>query len=186
MGLLRGEMLDDCDASVLEAMHLWEERILRSGVQSELFNPEFWRESYEIYAPIQAHEVSRLHAGFYDEFEPAIAERLRWGASLTDADVIELRARHQEFVRRTDELFTRFDFLLMPALPVPRLVAGADHSAARPRILRYTTPASLAGLPAVVLPARPAGMQLLAARGKDAELLTFAHRLGEMLAAEVA
>jgi aspartyl-tRNA(Asn)/glutamyl-tRNA(Gln) amidotransferase subunit A len=186
VGCMRGEMLDDCDASVLEGMRLWEVRILRSGAQNELFNPDFWRESYEIYAPIQAHEASRLHAGFYDEFEPAIAERLRWGASLTDAEVIELRARRQEFVRRTDELFTRFDFLLMPALPVPQLVAGADHSAARPRILRYTTPASLAGLPAVVLPARPAGMQLLAARGKDAELLAFAHRLGERLAAEVA
>ena len=186
VGYLRGEMIEDCDASILDGARMWEERILRGGARHELFDPDFWREAYEIYAPIQAHEASQLHAGFYDEFEPAIAERLRWGASLTDAEVAQLRARHKEFVRRTDALFTRFDFLLMPALPVPRLTAGGDHSAARPRILRYTTPASLAGLPAVVLPARPAGMQLLAARGKDAELLAFAHRLGEMLAAEAA
>ena len=181
VGFLRGELLEDCDASALQAMRLWEERILSAGAQSEQVQPEFWRESYEIYAPIQAREASQLHAGYYDEFEPAIADRLRWGAAMTAVEVAGLRARHEIFVQRTAELFTRFDFMLMPALPVPRLIAGADQTAARPRILRYTTPASLAGLPAVVLPARPAGMQLLAARGKDAELLAFAHRLGEML-----
>jgi Asp-tRNA(Asn)/Glu-tRNA(Gln) amidotransferase A subunit family amidase len=102
------------------------------------------------------------------------------------AEVAGCRARHAIFVRQTAELFTRFDFLLMPVVPVPRLIAGANQSATRPRILRYTTPASLAGLPAVVLPARPAGMQLLAPRGRDAELLAFADRLGGLLAAEVA
>ena len=181
VGFLRGEMLDDCDASVVAAMGLWEERIRQAGAQCEDFQPDFWRDAYEIYAPIQAHEASRLHVGFYDEFEPVIAERLRWGAAMTAEEIAGLRAEHQEFARRAAELFVKFDFLLMPAVPVPRLVAGADHTAARPRILRHTTPASLAGVPAVVLPARPAGMQLLAARGKDAELLAFASSLGQML-----
>jgi Asp-tRNA(Asn)/Glu-tRNA(Gln) amidotransferase A subunit family amidase len=181
VGFLRGEMLDDCDASVLAAMGLWEERIRQAGAQGEDFRPDFWQDAYGIYAPIQAHEASRLHAGFYDQFEPVIAERLRWGAAMTDEEIAGLRAKHQEFARWAAELFTRFDFLLMPAVPVPRLMAGADHTAARPRILRHTTPASLAGVPAVVLPARPTGMQLLAARGKDAELLAFASSLGQML-----
>ena len=186
VGFLRGQLLEDCDAAVLEAMRLWEERILRASAHGELLDPDLWRQSYDIYAPIQAHEASILHAGFYAEFEPAIAERLRRGACLPEEENAGLRSQHKAFVHRADELFARFDFLLMPAVPVTRLVAGADHSANRPRILRYTTPASVAGCPAVVLPARPAGMQLLAARGRDAELLAFASRLGEMLAAEVA
>ena len=186
VGVLRGELIADCDASVIDARDAWEERIRKAGAAIEDFYPEFWREAYEIYAPIQAHEASQLHIGFYDEFEPAIAERLRWGAAMEPAEVAGCRARHAIFVRQTAELFTRFNFLLMPVVPVPRLIAGADQSATRPRILRYTTPASLAGLPAVVLPARPAGMQLLAPRGRDAELLAFADRLGGLLAAEVA
>jgi Asp-tRNA(Asn)/Glu-tRNA(Gln) amidotransferase A subunit family amidase len=186
VGFLREGLLDECEPSVLDARGLWEERIRRSGAHTELFQADFWRDSYEIYAPIQAHEASILHTGFYDEFEPAIAERLRWGACLTAAEIREWRTKQETFVRQTAELFTRFDFLLMPALSVPHLVAGANHAEARPRILRYTTPGSLAGLPAVVLPAQPVGMQLMAARGRDAELLAFANFLGDALAAEVA
>ena len=62
----------------------------------------------------------------------------------------------------------------MSALP-----AGADHSATRQKILRYTTPASLAGTPAVTLAAPGGGVQLIAARGSDARLLAFAAGLGE-------
>jgi Asp-tRNA(Asn)/Glu-tRNA(Gln) amidotransferase A subunit family amidase len=58
-------------------------------------------------------------------------------------------------------LFGSNDFVLMPATPVAKLDALADHSAARPRILRCTMPASLAGLPVVVLPARAGSMQLM-------------------------
>jgi Asp-tRNA(Asn)/Glu-tRNA(Gln) amidotransferase A subunit family amidase len=45
--------------------------------------------------------------------------------------------------------------------------------------LRYTTPASLAGTPAVVLAKPGGGVQLIAARGSDARLLAFAASLGE-------
>jgi aspartyl-tRNA(Asn)/glutamyl-tRNA(Gln) amidotransferase subunit A len=184
VGVAGGRILEDCDAAILASMNRWQDRLRQAGAQVEDFQPDFWREAYDIYAPIQAHEAAKLHAGFYSEFEPAIAERLRWGASIPAAEIAVFRTRHEAFVRRTAELFSRFDFLLMPATPAPKLPAGADHSSTRPSILRYTTPASLAGLPAVVLPAHPAGMQLLAARSNDAKLLQFANRLGELLAAE--
>jgi aspartyl-tRNA(Asn)/glutamyl-tRNA(Gln) amidotransferase subunit A len=186
VGVLSKDFMEDCDPSVLDAMSGWVERIARLGAHTEDTRPDFWTSAYEIYAPIQAHEASKLHAGYYDEFEPAIADRLRWGAAMREREVTQLRVRHADFERRTDSLFANLDFLLMPAVPVSQLTAGEDQSAARPRILRYTTPASLAGLPAVVLPARPAGMQLLAARGSDVQLLAFAHRLGSMLAADEA
>ncbi|MDT7814939.1 MAG: Amidase [Acidobacteriaceae bacterium] len=67
-------------------------------------------------------------------------------------------------------LFGSNDFVLMPATPVAKLDALADHSAARPRILRCTMPASLAGLPVVVLPARAGSMQLIGRHGEDARL----------------
>jgi Asp-tRNA(Asn)/Glu-tRNA(Gln) amidotransferase A subunit family amidase len=186
VGFLRGGLLEDCDAPVLEGMAMWEERIRRAGARALDLHADFWREAYAIYAPIQAREASGLHAGFYDEFEPAIAERLRWGASMPAEEVDEWHARRKIFVAKMDELLSAFDFLMLPAMPITRLPADADHTASRARILPYTTPASLAGLPAVVLPARPIGMQLLAARGRDAELLAFANKLGQALAAEEA
>jgi Asp-tRNA(Asn)/Glu-tRNA(Gln) amidotransferase A subunit family amidase len=57
------------------------------------------------------------------------------------------------------------------------LAAGADHSATRQNILRYTTPVSLAGMPAVVLAAPGGGVQLVGARGADSLLLAFAASL---------
>jgi Asp-tRNA(Asn)/Glu-tRNA(Gln) amidotransferase A subunit family amidase len=73
----------------------------------------------------------------------------------------------------------------MPAAPVAKLPAGADHSQTRTRLLRYTTPVSLAGMPAVTIPfldhGRPCGgMQLAAAREDDARLLAIAAQLGQL------
>ncbi len=185
VSVLSGHLLEDCDASVLASLAAWKQRIIGSGAQVDDVRPDFMADAFSIYAPLQAVEAARLHAGFFDEFEPAIADRLRWGASLQSEEVAEFQAQHQAFVRQMDALFSQADFLLMPAVPLPRLAAGSDLSEARPRILRYTTPGSLAGLPGVVLPGKP-GVQLLAARGDDGRLLEFAARLGKRLAMEEA
>ena len=89
-----------------------------------------------------------------------------------------------EFRAATDALFESFDYLLFPCAPMSSIAAGADHSATRPRILRYTTPISLAGLPVVVLPTLrsggPAGgIQLIGPMGSDAALLALSASLSE-------
>jgi len=90
-----------------------------------------------------------------------------------------LRERHAEFRARMDALLGEHDFLIAPCAPVGRLLAGADQSGARRTILRYTTPISLAGAPVVALPGENgAGVQLVAARGADTQLLAFSALLG--------
>jgi Asp-tRNA(Asn)/Glu-tRNA(Gln) amidotransferase A subunit family amidase len=74
-------------------------------------------------------------------------------------------------------LLERFDYLLLPCAPMSTLAAGADHSATRPRILRYTAPMSLAGLPVVTLPGAAGGLQLVGRLGADAELLALSATL---------
>jgi Asp-tRNA(Asn)/Glu-tRNA(Gln) amidotransferase A subunit family amidase len=185
VSVLSGNMLENCEPSVLASITGWKERLLRSGVLLREMQADFFRDAYSIYAPLQAVEAARLHAGFFDEFEPAIAARLHWGASLKPEEVVEWRTKHRAFVHDLNALFSDADFLLMAAVPVSRLVAGEDQTAARPRILGLTTPASLGGLPTVILPGKP-GLQLLAARGNDTRLLQFASQLGHLLAAEQA
>ena len=68
--------------------------------------------------------------------------------------------------------------ILLPASPVARLNVGADHSQARTRILRYTSPFSLAGNPVVTIPCKSGGMQLAAARECDESLLGLAAKIG--------
>jgi Asp-tRNA(Asn)/Glu-tRNA(Gln) amidotransferase A subunit family amidase len=174
--------LHDCEPAVLEMYRGWHAELLRSGAQIRVFDPDFWTDSREIFLGIQGHEAAGLHRGYFDNFEPPIAERLAWGASRSPTVVEGLRARHAAFRAQMDALLAQHDFLMLPCAPMSALPAGADHSATRVEILRYTTPASLAGTPAVTLPAPGGGVQLIAARGGDARLLAFAAALGDKIA----
>ena len=175
--------LYDAEPAVLEASSLWKQHLAETGTDLSEFDPAFWHDTTEIFAGLQAHEAAAIHHGHFHEFEPPIAQRLAWGESLTTADIQALRARMSTFRERMATLFTRFDLLMLPSAPVSRLRADADHSATRQIILRYTTPFSLAGLPAVALPGEllggpfGTGIQLAAAPGNDSALLAFVSNL---------
>jgi Asp-tRNA(Asn)/Glu-tRNA(Gln) amidotransferase A subunit family amidase len=174
-----GGFLHDCEPAVLEVYHGWQEKLRRHGAQLNNFEPDFWADTREIFGGIQGHEAAAVHRGNFEHFEKPIAERLAWGASLSTATIEDLRKRHRSFRDKIDRVLQQHDFLIVPCAPISALAAGADHSASRVNILRYTTPISLAGMPAVTLAAQGGGVQLVAARGSDARLLAFAASLGE-------
>ncbi len=185
VGVLSGDFMDECDPPVRHSLLEWQQRIARASAAVETFVvPDFWFDAWDIYAPLQASEASQIHAGHFRQFEPAIAARLEWGAALTEEEVQRARSRHRQYRQSLESVFGRFDFVLAPVTGVSRLPAGADHSNARTLILPHTTPASLGGLPAVVLPSPGCGVQLMAARNDDRRLLRFSARLGEFLAKE--
>jgi Asp-tRNA(Asn)/Glu-tRNA(Gln) amidotransferase A subunit family amidase len=184
IGVVDAEFVSDSEPMVMQGVTHWTERLRDAGAEFFTFDSSWWPEAWEIYAPIQASEAAAIHATAtgrdYSCFEPRIAERLAWGASLPSAEVAQWRSKHAVFRARTDALLREFDFVMAPCSPVARLEAGADHTNARKAILSYTTPMSLAGAPVVTLPAAGgAGVQLAAARGADARLLAFAARFGD-------
>jgi aspartyl-tRNA(Asn)/glutamyl-tRNA(Gln) amidotransferase subunit A len=170
--------LHDCEAEIVDSLHAAAIELEALGLRKSQFDPSWWTGSFEIFAPIQAWEAARIHAGHFDHFQLAIRERLEWGSRITEAEILVLRQRHSDFNSHMDELFATHELLLMPATPVTRLAVGADHSQTRARLLRYTTPFSLAGVPVVTVPAKSGGMQLAAARGHDELLLELAAQLG--------
>jgi Asp-tRNA(Asn)/Glu-tRNA(Gln) amidotransferase A subunit family amidase len=170
--------LHDCEPAIVASLHAAATELQSLGLRAEIFEPTWWANSFEIFAPIQAWEAAGIHAGHFDQFQPAIRERLEWGAHITDEEIATLRQRHAEFNVRVDDLFSAYELLLMPATPVTRLAAGADHTQTRARLLRYTTPFSLAGVPVVTIPCPAGGVQLAAARGRDKALLELAAQLG--------
>jgi aspartyl-tRNA(Asn)/glutamyl-tRNA(Gln) amidotransferase subunit A len=196
IGVVGGNFLDDCEPAIVESLHttVRELEALRlfslaplppkpSGIKSYSLSTssikvDWWADSFEIFAPIQAWEAARIHAGHFDQFEPSIRERLEWGARISADEIATLRQRHAAFRQRMDELFAKYDLLVLPAAPVTSLIAGADHSQTRVRLLRYTTPFSLAGVPVVTIPCAFGGMQLAAARGNDEALAQLAATLG--------
>ena len=163
-----------------DAYEAWKERLAQHGAKLNTFDAPFWYESPQIYSPIVASESAAIHRGYFDHFEPVIAERMAYGASISTAGIQGLHQRLNAFRSKMATLFESFDLLLAPCAPVSKLRVGDDHTESRKAVLRYTTPASLAGLPAVTLPGEPVGatfgtgMQLLAAPRHDATLLAFA------------
>jgi Asp-tRNA(Asn)/Glu-tRNA(Gln) amidotransferase A subunit family amidase len=188
IGFVGAAFLGDCEADVLTAFDGWCGKLAVGGASLTEIDTTPWARSQEIFAGIQAHEAADLHRGHFDQFEPAIAQRLHWGASLTEAELAPLRQRRAELSASVARLFQDFDLLLLPCAPVSRLVAAEDQSSTRARILRYTTPFSLAGLPVVALPGEMiggplgTGVQLAAAPGNDAALLAYAGALGTLIA----
>jgi Asp-tRNA(Asn)/Glu-tRNA(Gln) amidotransferase A subunit family amidase len=175
--------LQDCSPTVYDVFARWKKRLSKIGAQISMFDMEFWNDTLDFFVPLQSSEAAAIHTaltgGDFSDFDPTIAERLRWGASLRPDELKRCRERHAEFRKKMDSLLGAHDYLILPCAPLEKLVAGADHSQTRPKILRYTAPMSLAGGPVVTLPdPSGAGVQLAAARGADARLLAFAAQFG--------
>ena len=173
--------LHDCDSKIIASYHDLIRELEALGLKSHSIDTGWWADSIEIFAPIQAWEASRLHdASHYHLFQTAVRERLEWGARHSPAEIAALRKRHVEFRDRMDELFAAHELLLFPSAPVLQIAPGEGETQknTRTRLLRYTTPCSLAGAPVVAIPCAHGGMQLAAARDHDESLLALAAQIG--------
>jgi len=174
--------LHDCEPEIIASLRATVLELKALGLHATKIDAGidagWWEDAFDIFAPIQAWEAARVHAGHFDRFEVSIRERLEWGARIAPDEIAALRQRHASFRERMDALFAAHELVLLPAAPITRLAAGADHSKTRSRLLRYTTPFSLAGAPVVAFPCASGGMQLAAARGNDEALVQLAAQLG--------
>lgn len=187
IGIVPESFLADCQPDVHAGFQAWQDQLIAMGAHIEPIDTTPWRDTLEIFAGIQAHEAAAIHRGTFDHYDTAIRDRLHWGASLTQEALAELQQRAHAFNTGILRLFQNFDLLMLPAAPVSRLDADADHADARRIILRYTTPFSLAGLPALSLPGEligapfGTGIQLAAAPANDPMLLAWAGAIGQQM-----
>jgi Asp-tRNA(Asn)/Glu-tRNA(Gln) amidotransferase A subunit family amidase len=175
IGLVNPSFYSDAEPEIIAGLQKWKEHF--HNCEFETFDGSVFAEALDIFRPIQAHEAAGYHAGHFEEFEAPVADRLRWGSSLPEDEIKELRRLRLTFNQRIGALFDQFDFVLLPVAPSSSLQNGADHGPVRDKMLRYTTPGSVAGLPCLALPNEKGGCQLLGPSGGDAKLLAFATRL---------
>lgn len=190
VAFLSGSWLEGCEPAILKAYAALQERFTKIGGLVILNHPADFASAPEIFSPLQACEAARIHRSFLKkqaaDYEPAVRSRLEWGASIAPAQYARLQRDRIQFCRQFSALWEQADFLVAPASPFAELPADDDFNARRRTILQLTTPFSLAGLPALVLPwgqgTRPLGWQILARRGGDAQLV----QLSTLLAKELA
>ncbi len=172
--------LHDCEPAIAASFRAAIRELQDLGLEARAIDVEDWAESLEIFAPLQAWEAARIQAGKFEQIEQAIRVRLEWGASQSSTDIAEFRRRHADFRARMDDLFAKHELVLLPCIPVAKLAVGCGGAfdQLRKRLLRYTSPFSLGGVPAVAIPCSPGGMQLAAARDDDEALLDLAAQIG--------
>jgi aspartyl-tRNA(Asn)/glutamyl-tRNA(Gln) amidotransferase subunit A len=177
IGIPAADFFHDTEPDVLATFNTWQTKLTSRGATIAPFDAAIWSEAFSILAPIQASEAAALHRGHFQHFEPTIADRLAWGASISKDELATHHQRLTTFRAATTALFQHFDYLLLPCAPMSSLIAGTNQTDTRTRILRYTAPVSLCGLPTVTLPGISAtgtpvgGLQLVAPLNRDAQLL---------------
>jgi amidase len=147
---------------------------------------------------LQAREVWATHGAWVTRespaFSPRVAERFAMARALFesgegDAEDSAVRAALRE---KLDAMLTPHVLLCLPAAPgiAPRVdESGPALEAFRAATLELTSPASLAGVPQLVVPARerdgaPLGLSFMAERGSDAWLCALCGLLSDALAPE--
>ncbi|GAA5084144.1 hypothetical protein GCM10025760_01590 [Microbacterium yannicii] len=147
---------------------------------------------------VQAAEAWRNNGRWVREHPgavgPAVAERLAAAAAVTAEDEASARALLAPLRERVRDL-VQSSVLLLPTVPGPapaRGRSGADIDAVRLATLRLTTPAAVAGLPALSVPLltvasvlglAPVGLCLVSREGTDIALVRLARRLAATVSA---
>jgi len=122
-----------------------------------------------------------------DKYQPETLRRLKRGEEVTAREYIQKRNELEVLRNGAKDLFSDFDLLITPTVPVPppslaELQARPDELRNRELVLlRNTRPFNVLGLPTITLPCGatslglPVGLQISGAPGDDARVLQLAH-----------
>jgi amidase len=128
------------------------------------------------------------------EMHPGIVWEHHKGQNITDDDISNALKQRNICMNEIDNLFNKFDFLTLPAAQIfpfnketeyPKKIGNTELDTYH-RWMEVTTLASLLGLPTISVPVGfnkkglPMGMQIIAKKGKDLELVAFAKKYEEI------
>jgi len=149
-----------------------------------------WMTAFRV---LQGLEIWRAHGEWVrahrPDFGPGIRERFQWIETLDAAEAAAQQPIRDAARAAMDSVVAGGKVLLWPSAPGPAPfleTPSAELERFRNQLLSLTSPAGLAGLPQVSLPAgtvqdAPVGLSLIAGRGQDMALLATARAVSERL-----
>lgn len=212
VGVIKEFMTDDVDADVQARVHEYVERLKNAGhTVEEVSLPivKYTLAMYYIIVPAeissnlarydgvrygrraQASSLAELYGRSRDEgFVAENKRRIMIGSYVLssgffDAYYLQAQKARTLLIDEFNALFDNYDVLVGPVAPTPAFKLGENTADPVKMYLAdvMTVPASLAGLPAISVPAGntseglPVGIQLIGQRRHDAELLALARSM---------
>lgn len=188
IGLPESYFRDELDPAVADAFAAAVERLRRSGVILVPVDLPEAAERAPLIGRVLAYEViqscgrDRIVAAL-PEMDPLVGQRVEAGLAITPAEHADMVARHAAIEATVNARLDGLDGWISPAVPMPAptLAECGDVAVQGPinlRLTRNTQPGNLFGACGVALPmptpGLPVGLQLLATRGRDADILAVA------------
>jgi len=139
-----------------------------------------WREAAGAFDVLRGREALAVHQPWLEKFGARYGktakERILAGARWTEDDAAEAKAASARLEAALAGVFAIYDYLVLPAAPVPTPRIGGLTPDLRRALLALNTPASLAGLPVATAPVflpdgRSGGLQMIFSKERPVPLM---------------
>lgn len=189
IALAEGNYIAEADSRVLLAVETASLVFEALGAQVDRVNVDFLLPAAQANGLIVTSDAAAVHQerlkSAPELFGADVLQRLQAGATRTSTEYILARHTQMLTLRQMENLFGRFDLLLLPTTPTAAPELGTADAVERARQLtRFTAPFNLTGLPAISLPCGfleeggiklPIGLQIVAPAWQESKLLQAAH-----------
>lgn len=176
-----GDYVEACEPGVWECFQEAATAFRQLGASLEKEDLSWLEELAQANVRMTQADAAAFHrerlAAHPDWFGEDVRARLEMGAALTATDYALARRIQAEACRRFDAFFEKYDVLLLPTTPVvaPSIEGTVALEAAR-RLMRFTAPFNLTGLPALSVPCGlseglPVGLQIVGGRWQEGKVL---------------
>ena len=197
LGDIQGQYLFELD--ILELCEKALQTLEKHKLQVELLKINMktniiWDSWTTLRASILYQDIIDMKFENISGMHPGIAWEHHKGQNITDDDISNALKQRNICMNEIDNLFNKFDFLTLPAAQIfpfnketeyPKKIGNTELDTYH-RWMEVTTLASLLGLPTISVPVGfnkkglPMGMQIIAKKGKDLELVAFAKKYEEI------
>jgi amidase len=197
LGDIQGQYLFELD--ILELCEKALQTLEKHKLQVELLKINMktniiWDSWTTLRASILYQDIIDMKFENISGMHPGIVWEHHKGQNITDDDISNALKQRNICKNEIDNLFNKFDFLTLPAAQIfpfnketeyPKKIGNTELDTYH-RWMEVTTLASLLGLPTISVPVGfnkkglPMGMQIIAKKGKDLELVAFAKKYEEI------